>query len=167
MPRKRAKKANAVDADIPRVSDSTPPKDDLLMLLPVEILSQILIHTRSTRDVLAVARCSKYLCVILVDPLNATIWSSTRRNSGQGLYRGMPDPPSGMTEPAYAAFVFDGGKCQVSVCILYLPAGYINLLPCRSSVENIRKRNIVRSPSSYAYATRCLLNPNYFYWRHS
>ncbi|KAF8345305.1 hypothetical protein F5887DRAFT_951858 [Amanita rubescens] len=113
MPRKRAKKANAVDANTPRVSDSTLPKDDLLMLLPAEIISQVLIHTRSTRDVLAVARCSKYLCVMLVDPSNATIWSSTRRNTGQSLYRGMPDPPSGMTEPAYAAFVFDGGKCEI------------------------------------------------------
>ncbi len=123
MPRKRAKKAKgAVDA--PRVLDSTPPKDDLLMLLPVDIISQILIHTCSTRDVLAVARCNKYLSVMLVDPSNATIWSSTRRNTGQSLHRGMPDPPSGMTEPAYAAFVFDGGKCEVGV-LYSLPFGRI------------------------------------------
>lgn len=124
MPRKRAKKAKVDVVDAPRVSDSTPPKDDLLMSLPVDIISQILIHTCSTRDVLAVARCSKYLSVMLVDPSNAAIWSSTRRNTGQNLYRGMPDPPSGMTEPAYAAFVFDGGKCEVGV-LYSLPSGII------------------------------------------
>lgn len=124
MPRKRAKKAKVDVVDARRVSDSTPPKDDLLMSLPVDIISQILIHTCSTRDVLAVARCSKYLSVMLVDPSNAAIWSSTRRNTGQNLYRGMPDPPSGMTEPAYAAFVFDGGKCEVGV-LYSLPSGII------------------------------------------
>lgn len=106
--------------------DATP-KDDLLMLLPVEVIAQILIHTRSTRDILAVARCSRHLCAILVDSSNAPIWSAARKISAE--FNLMPDPPNGMPELVYAAFVFGGGKCEVSCAFFGFSAAYIHAFP--------------------------------------
>ena len=136
MSRKRTKKANNADAPCdPNIT----PKVDLLMLLPVEIIAQILIYTRSTRDVLAVARCSRHLCAILVDPSNASIWSAARKDSA---WRTMPDPPSSMPEPAYAAFVFDGGKCEVSFTFFRLSVAYIHVLPPKG-LSKVHERDVL------------------------
>lgn len=123
--RKRTKKAKS-KVYTARDQDATP-KDDLLMLLPVEVITQILINTRSTRDILAVARCSRHLCALLVDPSNASIWSTARKVSAE--FNPMPDPPSGMPEPAYAALVFGGGKCEVSCAFFGFSVAYIHAFP--------------------------------------
>ncbi|KAF8637838.1 hypothetical protein AX17_002467 [Amanita inopinata Kibby_2008] len=82
---------------------------DMLSLLPLELLAEILVKTQSTRDILAVARCSKYLCKTLVAPSATFIWKKARQLSAP---EPMPDPLRILPEPAYAAFVFDGGQCE-------------------------------------------------------
>ena len=126
---------NAAEAEVPEApmlhpagspSDQTPshkstaaetnlmssfPDRDPLASLPVELLGEILIYTRSTKDVLRVARCSKHLWKTLTEPSSAFIWKKTRRIA---LPKPMPNPPSVLSEYAYALMVYGGGKCEVS-----------------------------------------------------
>lgn len=68
----------------------------------------ILKHTSSPKDVLAVARCNKYYCATLVENTDSMrIWREVRRNAS------IPDPTPNFTEASYAAFLFDGGECEV------------------------------------------------------
>ncbi|KAG1760577.1 hypothetical protein EDD22DRAFT_900451 [Suillus occidentalis] len=79
--------------------------------LPLELLAEILIQTNSPRDVLSVARTSKLLCSTLVcNPAADFIWRTVRKNC---LPRALPDPTQNFSEAAYAAFVYDGGVCDV------------------------------------------------------
>ncbi|KAF8637918.1 hypothetical protein AX17_002540 [Amanita inopinata Kibby_2008] len=139
MTRKRLRITHAGQAV--GVVDSATPKKDLLKLLPVELLTQVLIYSGSTRHILAVARCSKHLCQILVEPANAHIWRKTRR---QHPICPMPDPPKGLTEPAYAAFVFDGGKCDI--CQGYTKEMYSSFA--------IRFRVCMRKTCQHYFSTR-------------
>ncbi|KAF5371587.1 hypothetical protein D9758_003510 [Tetrapyrgos nigripes] len=77
--------------------------------LPVELLAEILLYTKSPRDVLAVARCSKYHCDTLMNAGNQYIWKYTRQHCKPAP---LPDPPKRFTEAAYAAFLFDEGVCE-------------------------------------------------------
>jgi hypothetical protein len=80
--------------------------------LPLELLAEILIQTNSSRDVLSVARTSKLLCSTLVcNPAADFIWRAVRKNC---LPHALPDPTHNFSEAAYAAFVYDGGCCDVS-----------------------------------------------------
>lgn len=82
--------------------------------LPFELLAEILILSRSTRQVLAVARCSKYHCATLLHPSSEFIWKTVRRLAcPEGPQ--LPDPLPYLSEAAYAALVFDGGVCDVNV----------------------------------------------------
>ncbi|KIY47405.1 hypothetical protein FISHEDRAFT_59685 [Fistulina hepatica ATCC 64428] len=74
--------------------------------LPIELLTEILMYTGSSKNVLAVARCSKYLCNTLLDSRSQGIWKVARTTCG------LPDPPPIFTDASYAAFVFDEGECQ-------------------------------------------------------
>lgn len=78
--------------------------------LPLEILAEILSYTRPP-DVLALARTSKYFCGILCDPGSSFIWKRARIDPDFLFI--LPDPPPGMPEPAYAAMIFDPGKCCI------------------------------------------------------
>ena len=82
-----------------------------LFKLPLELLAEILIVTSSPKDVLAVARSCKFFCATLVQPLSAFIWRTVRKLCRP---QALPDPFSTFTEASYAAFVFDGGCCEVS-----------------------------------------------------
>ncbi|KAI0044945.1 hypothetical protein FA95DRAFT_1608108 [Auriscalpium vulgare] len=78
--------------------------------MPVEIIAEILTHVPSPREVLAVTRCNRHLHAMLRNPGNASIWRRAREQCHVGE---MPAPPPGMSEPAHAAFVLDGGTCEV------------------------------------------------------
>ncbi|KAG1871846.1 hypothetical protein DFJ58DRAFT_762568 [Suillus subalutaceus] len=87
------------------------PGQCLFPTLPLELLAEILIHTNSPRDVLSVARTSKLLCSTLVcNPAADFIWRTIRKKC---LPHALPDPTPNFSEAAYAAFVYDGGSCDV------------------------------------------------------
>ncbi|KAG1740787.1 uncharacterized protein EDB91DRAFT_1131442 [Suillus paluster] len=82
----------------------------LFPTLPLELLAEILIQTNSPRDVLSVARTSKFICSTLVcNPAANFIWRTVRKKC---LPHALPDPTPNFTEAAYAAFVYDGGLCE-------------------------------------------------------
>lgn len=61
-------------------------------------------------DVLAVARCNKYLCNTLLREESGFIWRSARLNCKPGP---LPDPKAiNLTESAFAALLFDFGDCS-------------------------------------------------------
>lgn len=83
----------------------------LFPTLPLELLAEILIQTDSPRDVLSIARTSKLLCSTLVcNPAADFIWRTIRNKC---LPHALPDPTPNFSEAAYAAFVYDGGSCDV------------------------------------------------------
>lgn len=81
-----------------------------IMSMPFEILAEILLYTTSPRDVLAVARCSKFFCATLLYPTAVYIWKNARKVCRPPL----PEPLPIYTESSFAALVFDGGECEVS-----------------------------------------------------
>ncbi|OCH87233.1 hypothetical protein OBBRIDRAFT_796411 [Obba rivulosa] len=85
-------------------------KECYLTKVPLEILAEILSHTSSPRDVLALARCSKYFCATLVKPSSNFIWRHARERC---LPNPVPDPLPNFTEASYAALLFDGGHCEI------------------------------------------------------
>lgn len=105
--RKRTKSGhtNANAADVPARC--------LLGSLPVELLDIILSST-TPRDILALARTSKFFCATLVNPAHAAIWKQARLQ----FVPPIPEPTRNFTESAYAAFLFDAGVCEVG-CFCY------------------------------------------------
>ncbi|KAF8884933.1 hypothetical protein CPB84DRAFT_1964901 [Gymnopilus junonius] len=118
-------------------SASAPTPGCSILTLPLELQAEILILTGSPQHVLAVARTCKALCMTLLSSEAQFIWREARKGSGctfeytvveHSLPLGhagpiertetkfiakLPDPPKGFFgEAAYAAFVFDGGKCE-------------------------------------------------------
>ncbi|KAF4583365.1 hypothetical protein EYR38_002115 [Pleurotus pulmonarius] len=93
-----------------KAKDETETPPCYLHIIPVEVLAEILTLCSSPKDLLAIARCSKYLCSTLIDVRNSFIWRSVRETMHP---EPLPDPLSIFPEPAYAAFVFDGGRCSV------------------------------------------------------
>ncbi|KAH9003475.1 hypothetical protein EDB86DRAFT_2826608 [Lactarius hatsudake] len=81
-----------------------------LDVVPVEILAEILYYVTSPKDVLSVARCNRRLCTTLLNPSNVMIW---RRARNHCIVPGLPPPPPGWSESAYAAFIFDAGNCDI------------------------------------------------------
>lgn len=89
-----------------------PPSSSCLIIttkLPLELFAEILLYTASPRDVLSVARCCKFFCATLLNPSSSFIWKGVR----QAYPVPLPDPFSTFTEASYAAFMFDGGPCEV------------------------------------------------------
>ncbi|GLB42366.1 hypothetical protein LshimejAT787_1103810 [Lyophyllum shimeji] len=93
--------------DIPTAPDE--PGRCLFDKLPLELLAEILLFTESPKDVLAVARCSKFFCATLLNPSARFIWKAARI----AYPIPPPEPLSTFTEASYAAFLFDGGTCEV------------------------------------------------------
>ncbi|PFH48013.1 hypothetical protein AMATHDRAFT_6189 [Amanita thiersii Skay4041] len=85
-------------------------KNDWLTALPLELLAEILVETRSPKDVLSIARSCKYFYNVLSSPSGSFIWKRVRRSC---VPRPMPSPPEHLTEFGYASFVFDGGECEL------------------------------------------------------
>jgi len=80
-----------------------------LLQLPLEILAELLSYTRIP-DLLSLARTSKYFCRMLCNPGSSFIWRRARIDPDFLFV--IPDPPPNMPEPAYAAMIFDRGKCH-------------------------------------------------------
>ncbi|THG98552.1 hypothetical protein EW145_g7408 [Phellinidium pouzarii] len=97
--------------------EDTPTRRDLVSTLPLELLAEILSST-TPKEVLALARCSRYLCTTLVGNYStAFIWKNARKSCIPPI----PDPTPNFTEPAYAAYIFDGGPCE-SECYMHWKA---------------------------------------------
>lgn len=79
--------------------------------MPMEILAEILSHTASPRDILSLARCSKFFCATLTHSGSDFIW---RRARACCQPQPIPDPTPNYTESAYAALIFDSGVCEVN-----------------------------------------------------
>lgn len=103
----------------------TPPPRSRLESLPVELLSEVLSYMPTPNDILNVTRTSRYLCLTLLNPSNVPIWVTARENSAGGP---VPEPPAGWSEPAHAAFLFDGGRCEVCICVSLLVNVKFNVL---------------------------------------
>ncbi|KAH9051082.1 hypothetical protein EDB87DRAFT_1572314 [Lactarius vividus] len=122
-----------------------------LDIVPVEILAEILYYVTSPKDVLSVARCNRRLCTTLLNPSNVMIW---RRARSHCIVSGLPPPPPGWSESAYAAFIFDAGNCHIcgvrtqrmflsfvarirlcgKVCIIPIPLRRLDIRPSAGSV---------------------------------
>ncbi|PBK94947.1 hypothetical protein ARMGADRAFT_1078816 [Armillaria gallica] len=85
------------------------PKPCHITRLPFELIAEVLLYTRSPKDVLALARCNKFFCATLVSKSSDYIWRYTRNNCKPAP---LPEPLKIFTEVSYAAFVFDEGKCE-------------------------------------------------------
>lgn len=107
-PWKKAKREAARTAPVVPHEDVQNNTPCHLLRLPVEILAEMLSYTRIP-DLLSLARTSKYFCGILCDPASSFIWRRTRIDPDFLFV--IPDPPPNMPEPAYAAMIFDPGKC--------------------------------------------------------
>lgn len=108
-----APKAIRKSSNTDQVQLQVPPKC-YLDRLPLEILAEVLLNTASPRDILAVARCSKFLCVTLVNnPATVYIWKLLRQK-----FHSIPDPTPNWTESSYAVFLFDDSNCEVRFRLL-------------------------------------------------
>ncbi|KAF9010159.1 hypothetical protein BDQ17DRAFT_1347656 [Cyathus striatus] len=114
-PRKRVR---LHDGEVAAIQPQTPPSStpqvpqpsvSHLQLLPVELLAEILIYTRSPKDVLAVTRTSKSLWATLTNPNSNIIWRMVRKEAVVPI----PDPLEIFSEVTYASFLFDSGRCEV------------------------------------------------------
>jgi hypothetical protein len=82
-----------------------------LTRIPMELLAEILLYLPSTKCILAVARCSKYFCdTLVINKSSVFIWRNVRAACKPYA---IPEPTPNFTEPAYAAFIFDDGECEV------------------------------------------------------
>ncbi len=121
--RKRTKEAKRRQMDPD--GESTIQKLDLFSNLPLEVLSETLCWA-TTKDVLAVTRCSQRLCRTLLNfPSTDFIWRQARQNYA---HQPIPDPLPNFTEGSYAAFIFDIGNCDVYSACDNLIAGSLTLL---------------------------------------
>ncbi|TFK73485.1 hypothetical protein BDN72DRAFT_834612 [Pluteus cervinus] len=107
--------------------------------LPYDLIAEILIQTQNPKDVLAVARCSKALCWMLTDPSARYVWKHTRINC---IVASMPAPIERFTESSWAAWIFDGGPCEVcgnhtdEMRVSYV----LNMRVCQSSFCKLKIR---------------------------
>ncbi|KAJ6541129.1 hypothetical protein B0H10DRAFT_2137610 [Mycena sp. CBHHK59/15] len=102
-PRKRSRKSKTQTRNLDL------PVPAYFFRLPFELIADILLYTASPKDVLAVARCSKFLCKTLLREDSAFIWRSVRMHCTSGP---LPDPLPNFTEASYAALIFDIGNCK-------------------------------------------------------
>ncbi|THV01980.1 hypothetical protein K435DRAFT_749946 [Dendrothele bispora CBS 962.96] len=109
FPKQSPQRPLAKKLRVARAHAASEPRQCGFLRLPVELLAEVLLSTSSPRDVLAVARCSKYHCNTLMSPSNQFIWKHTRQYCKPAP---LPDPPKKFTEASYAAFLFDAGVCE-------------------------------------------------------
>nr|GAT60455.1 predicted protein [Mycena chlorophos] len=100
-PTKRRRAAHSTEDDAPR--------SPLFVNLPFELVAEILLYTRSTKDILATARTCRFLCNTLLRKESESIWKYARAHI---LPAPLPDPKdAGLSEAAFAAMLFDYGPC--------------------------------------------------------
>ncbi|KAI1787577.1 hypothetical protein LXA43DRAFT_896027 [Ganoderma leucocontextum] len=82
-----------------------------LIRMPLELLAEILSHTQSPREILALARASKHFCGVLVNNRPTDfIWRQAR---ARAYPTRIPNFTPNFTEASYAAFLFDSKLCEV------------------------------------------------------
>lgn len=88
-----------------------PDKPSFLFQLPLSILTRVL-DLLLPIDILSLSR----VCTALRRGLSrdGCLWGKWAEARDRFAIARMPDPPEGVCEIEWAAFVFDGGKCQVS-----------------------------------------------------
>lgn len=101
--------------------------------LPLELLAEILILTESPKHILTVARSCKVLCTTLLDPSSAFIWRTARNICKP---EPLPEPFQIFTEASYAAFVFDGGRCEVGLVWVTLYLAWTDWLSEQQMCKN-------------------------------
>ncbi|CAK5261870.1 unnamed protein product [Mycena citricolor] len=107
-PRKKARKDRSSRKRAQAAAAAPLPSSHFLKL-PFELLAEVFQYAKCPRTVLSASRCNKYLYNTLKRPESAFIWRFVRNNC---LPEALPDPaPMNLTEPVYAAMVFDGGPC--------------------------------------------------------
>lgn len=91
--------------------DATDTSECLILTLPFELVAEILLYSKSPRDLLAVSRTCKHFCDTLTGYRAAYVWKNARLDC---LPRPLPEPLAGQAEHSHAAFIFGGpGKCEV------------------------------------------------------
>lgn len=131
--------------ELNQVEPPIPPPRSRLESLPVELLSEVLSYMPTPNDILNVTRTSRFMCHTLLNKGNTPIWVAARKNSAAGV---VPEPPAGWSEPAHAAFLFDGGRCEV--CIQLTLASRCVALRAVQMCGHFTKRMLV----SYAVQAR-------------
>ena len=109
MPRSSKRAKRQPTTALPVVSHENA-QNCLLFRLPLEILAEILSYTHPP-ELLSLARTSKHFFGILCDPGSSFMWKRARIDPDFLFV--IPDPPPNMPEPAYAAMIFDSGKCYI------------------------------------------------------
>ena len=145
-------KRQRLDGEIEREGGRSSPLS-CLELIPLEILAEVLSYVNSPKDVLSVARCSKHLCATLLNPSNVIIWRRARHHC---VVSGLPAPPPGWSESAYAAFVFDEGHCYVRHGHFTTQIIMIDITLLRS-VMSPRNKCFGRLSLGFVYANRSVL----------
>lgn len=83
----------------------------LIVTLPFELVAEILLYSKSPRDLLAVSRTCKHFFATLTSVRAAYVWKNARKDC---LPRPLPEPLARQSEHSHAAFIFGGpGKCEV------------------------------------------------------
>lgn len=108
--KKRPKQQSTITAPAVEPENAQDNAPCYLLRLPLELLAEILSYTRPPA-LLSLARTSKYFCGVLCDSASSFIWKRARVDP-DGLFA-IPDPLPNMPEPAYAAMIFDTGKCFI------------------------------------------------------
>lgn len=108
--KKRPKRQFTITAPAVSHEDAQNNEPCYLLRLPPELLAEILSYTRPPA-LLSLARTSKHFCGVLCDSASSFIWKRARVDP-VGLFA-IPDPRPNMPEPAYAAMIFDTGKCYI------------------------------------------------------
>lgn len=138
---------------------TSPPKPRCgIAQLPIEIICEIALRISSPEWLLSFSRSSKFFCDILVDPKTAYIWIGARKMCMEP--EPIPDPTPNWTEPAYAAFIFDGGNCEVSVSQICPDSMAFSIFVDRS-VINGQTRCTRLSHCEHAYAKESVLPLGY------
>ncbi|KAJ3985851.1 hypothetical protein F5890DRAFT_1552800 [Lentinula detonsa] len=100
--------------------------------LPLELLAEILLYTKSPKDILALTRCSKFFCRTLLHQANQYIWRYARQNC---LPEALPEPCSRFTESSFAAFVLDAGPCEICGRLAGFYSSFGLRTRCKSAIE--------------------------------
>lgn len=118
--KRQPEETSTTQLEIETTTVSIPP----FFTLPTELKIEILVLTGSPKHLLAVSRTCQLFRRLLLDENGRNIWRNVRKACTfvVDIWNGehpttkevkLPDPPPGMTEVKYAAFLFDSAKCEV------------------------------------------------------
>lgn len=100
-----AKKRKTADVE---PANEVPLRSCYIHRLPAELVADILSYMTTPKEILNLARCSKFFCDTLTHKDSSFIWRRARKRC---IPEPIPEPTPNFTEAGYAAFIFDGGRC--------------------------------------------------------